>query len=327
MERARREGRVPGNQRASTAPDLGLEHFPCLLCGGRRARTLWPANLGGGDLASEAEEFDYSYASVTVGVKRHHRIVRCCACGLIYVTPRPTREAGEAIYARLRDERYASLRAERVEHFERDVRQIEGMSRRGPLLDVGCGSGYFLEAASARGWRPAVGVELNRWMVELGREAGLDIREASLGQCRFPAGSFQVISFWDVLEHTSDPLAELREARRVIRPGGLLVLLLPDASSFWARFLRERWWAVIRMHLYYFTPATLARLLEMAGWRIEHRTTHPKEARLEYLANLLQHQPSLHRLAAGFLRRSGLGRRVLAVDPRDQMKVYARPAG
>lgn len=307
-----------------TDPENGLEHVDCILCGSGDARTVWSSNVDGHLDDPQLEEFDYTYASVSLGIQRHHRIVRCVRCGLIYVSPRPTQAGGAGIYRRLRDERYASLREERVEHFERDLAELEQYGPTGPALDVGCGSGYFLEAARRRGWDPVRGVELNSWMVDLGREAGLEIAGGQLRDQGFPDGFFQLVSFWDVIEHMNDPAAELAEAYRILRPGGLLVLLVPDAESFWARILGERWWAVIRMHLFYFTRESATRLLEQSGFRVELVGTYPKRAKLGYLNNLFRDQPLIHRTVGSILDLTRLGRMEIAVDPRDQMKIIAR---
>lgn len=309
-----------------TDPENSLEQVHCMLCGSGEARTVWPSNVDGHHTDPQLEEFDYTYASVSLGIQRHHCIVRCVRCGLIYVSPRPTQAGGAGIYRRLRDERYASLREERVEHFEHDLAELEQFGPRGPVLDVGCGSGYFLDAARRRGWDPAQGVELNSWMVELGHEAGLDIAGGQLRDQNYPEGFFQLVSFWDVIEHMNDPLAELAEARRILRPGGLLVLLVPDAASFWARILGERWWAVIRMHLFYFTGETVTRMLEQCGFRVERVGTYPKRAKLGYLNNLFRDQPLIHRTLGALLDATRLSRVEIAVDPRDQMKIIARRA-
>lgn len=310
-----------------TDPDGNLEQVSCMLCGSGETRTVWASNLGPQGVDPQLEEFDYTYASVSLGVQRHHRIVRCVRCGLIYVSPRPTQTGGAEIYRRLRDERYASLREERVTHFEHDLEELEAWCDRGPVLDVGCGSGYFLEAAARRGWGPAQGVELNSWMVELGRAAGLEISAGQLREQRYPDQSFQLVCFWDVIEHMNDPAVELAEAFRILRPGGMLVLLVPDGESFWARLLGERWWAVIRMHLYYFTRATATRFLEQGGFQVEQVGTYPKRARLGYLNNLFRDQPLIHRTMGAILKITGLGKLEIAVDPRDQMKIFARRVG
>jgi SAM-dependent methyltransferase len=307
-----------------TDHDNGWERVDCQLCGCSEARTVWASTIDESGADPRLEEFDYTYASVSLGIQRHHRIVRCVRCGLIYVSPRPTQGAGAGIYRRLRDERYASLREERVAHFEQDLVELERFGPTGPLLDVGCGSGYFLEAARRRGWEPVRGVELNSWMVELGREAGLDIASGELREQGYPDGAFQLVSFWDVIEHMNDPRAELAEAHRILRPGGVLALLVPDAESFWARLLGERWWAVIRMHLFYFTRETVTRLLEQSGFAVELVGTYPKRARLGYLNNLFRDQPLLHRTVGSVLEATGLAGREIAVDPRDQMKIIAR---
>ena len=81
------------------------------------------------------------------------------------------------------------------------------------------------------------------------------------------------------------------------------------------------------MHLYYFTRETVTRMLEQSGFRVERVGTYPKKAKLGYLNNLFRDQPLVHRTVGSLLDASGLGRMEIAVDPRDQMKIFARRMG
>ncbi|MFQ5845460.1 MAG: class I SAM-dependent methyltransferase, partial [Planctomycetota bacterium] len=84
-----------------------------------------------------------------------------------------------------------------------------------------------------------------------------------------PREPFDVITFWDVLEHLANPRAALEAAFRRLRPGGLVLLSLPNFASYQARHFREDWYALsLPHHLYHFTPATLTKLLEAAGFRV-----------------------------------------------------------
>ena len=90
------------------------------------------------------------------------------------------------------------------------------MSSSPRYLDVGCSTGFVVEAARDRGW-DATGIDLNPSAVEFGRSRGLDLRTVALEDAGFAAGSFDAISLFDVLEHLLDPAAH---AARVHRPAG-----------------------------------------------------------------------------------------------------------
>jgi 2-polyprenyl-3-methyl-5-hydroxy-6-metoxy-1,4-benzoquinol methylase len=138
--------------------------------------------------------------------------------------------------------------------------------RRPRMLDVGCSVGATLLAARQRGWE-AVGVDVSRDAVDLCRREGLECRTVDDFDLPFPDESFDVLTAWHVIEHVQDVRWTLREWRRVLRPGGVLAMETPDASS---RMVRRRgtkyrrFWAP--EHTYTFTPDTLARFVDRAGF-------------------------------------------------------------
>jgi 2-polyprenyl-3-methyl-5-hydroxy-6-metoxy-1,4-benzoquinol methylase len=133
------------------------------------------------------------------------------------------------------------------------------------LLDVGCSVGATLLAARQRGWE-AAGVDVSRDAVEFCRDKGLDCQTVDDFDLPFPDESFDVVTAWHVIEHVADVSETLREWRRVLRPGGILAMETPDASS---RVVRRRgteyrrFWAP--EHTYTFTPDTLAEFVDRAG--------------------------------------------------------------
>lgn len=152
-----------------------------------------------------------------------------------------------------------------------------GLSR-GKILDVGCGSGFFLRALDPKQW--------DRFGVELS-EAAAETAERALGRGRvfagtltrstWPDASFDVVSFWSALEHTNEPRANLREARRIIKPGGTLIVQLPNAASYQARFFGGDWFAIdAPRHRYHFTLSTLDRLLSETGFQIYEKSFFSK---------------------------------------------------
>ena len=189
-------------------------------------------------------------------------LVECRECGLIY-RPGATEdraEFGETYYV---EGVYSDYTAER-EAIRRSaagrLRMLERAVRGRRLLDVGCAAGYFLEAAQARGWEVS-GLELSPYASARARASGIEVHEASILD---PPGLLPVdaITFWDTIEHISDPSLALTNARRLLRPGGVIAISTGDRRSVLARVLGRRWRLLSDpTHKFFFDEATLSRLL------------------------------------------------------------------
>ena len=118
-----------------------------------------------------------------------------------------------------------------------------------------------------RGWE-VTGVEPSPGACANARRGlGLSVHCGTLGEVSWSKGSFDVVTAWHVLEHCPDPSGTLAEIHRILRHGGLFMGEVPNAAGWGARLFGDHWyhWDVPR-HLYSFTPATLRRLLENAGF-------------------------------------------------------------
>jgi 2-polyprenyl-3-methyl-5-hydroxy-6-metoxy-1,4-benzoquinol methylase len=146
---------------------------------------------------------------------------------------------------------------------------LQRFPSRGRLLEVGCATGPFVEAAREDGW-DAEGIDPAAAAVAVGAERGLPLRAVSLEDAGYSqADRFQVIVMLHMLEHLADPAATLREARRVVAPDGCLVIEVPNLGSAEARLRGLRWSALTPPeHLTYFDRRSLARLLDATGWRV-----------------------------------------------------------
>lgn len=229
-------------------------------------------------------------------------IVQCAACRLLFLNPRPMPSEMGKFYppqyfapsapprkvSRIKQwvmEDFYSYPTASLPGFWRQVRKgllwpamilrlVRGREilpwiGQGRLLDVGCGPGRNMTAFKDQGW-DVYGLDASDAAVTSAREQfGDRVSLGNLDSVRYQPRSFDVVLFSHSLEHMYDPLSMLKEAWRILTDQGRLVITLPNIGSLEAR-LFGRWWFPWELprHLYHFDKATLARLLEQAGFRV-----------------------------------------------------------
>lgn len=256
-----------------------LEHVPCNSCGADDAETVFEAREPERGRADPTQIFRASGDELLVD-----RLVRCRRCGLEYVSPRLRGVVIVDSYASGEDPQYVSQLQARERTFNRALTRIERLTRaRGRVLDVGTAAGAFLAVARARGWS-VDGCEPNRWLAAWGsRHYGLQIRPGELFDQDLPRCSFDLVTLWDVIEHTPDPSRVIEHIAQLLTPGGLLVVNYPDRGSWLARVLGRNWPFLSSVHLYYFTRRTVTRLLSAHGFRVIEIRPYIQHLELEYL--------------------------------------------
>lgn len=203
-------------------------------------------------------------------------VVACTGCGLRSTEPRPdaqaiwryydsdiylptTRAAGGSLAVAYRAVRRLTVRL-RLGWLDR---------ARGRLLDVGCGTGEFLAHARDVGW-DVLGVEPSARAADQAEQLGIPVRRTD-DLTTVTDGPFDAITMWHVLEHLHDPGATLDAARRLLAPGGRLLVGVPNHTSLdAAAYGGDAWYAWdVPRHLWHFTPATLGRLLARHGFAVD----------------------------------------------------------
>ncbi|MBK9384100.1 MAG: class I SAM-dependent methyltransferase [Planctomycetes bacterium] len=241
---------------APRAEDALAEVARCLLCGSEES-----------ELRFEEPPF---------------RVVRCKSCALVWVTPRrdPSRlvEIYQTAYWHsdaAKDFGYTDYQRDASLYRRTYLRRYSAIARHcktpGEVLDVGCAAGFFLSVMKEKGWRTQ-GVEVSGYIAEFGRKNyGLDVIVGTLDEAAPVLGDrrFDLITFWDVVEHLPDPIAVLRRAASFLRPGGKLLLETQNVRSLFARVLGQRWQHYKHHeHLYHFDPRTVRELCRQAGLRV-----------------------------------------------------------
>jgi 2-polyprenyl-3-methyl-5-hydroxy-6-metoxy-1,4-benzoquinol methylase len=206
---------------------------------------------------------------------------RCSTCGHVLLAPRPTQAAIAASYD-IQDtgthstwdaqhdgrRRLWSKRADRVTRYYRQP---------GRALDLGAGFGDFLVELRMRGWEVA-GTEVSENAVVRAGKRGIELELGQPEELDFPSESFDLVTMWHVLEHVPFPGRALDACARLVRPGGLVVIAVPNDSLFprlmaylitGKREARNALWGMRgpgeEIHLSFFSPRRLRRALERAN--------------------------------------------------------------
>lgn len=292
----------------------------CNLCGRDDYIVRFPATADGDPMRVDA------YRCTHPGYGHHGQIVECRHCSLVYANPRWPQEAVLEAYTAVEDETYVEERLGReltFRHHLKNVERIVGPANGRKLLDVGAYIGVFVEVAAEAGW-DAQGIEPSEWATAEARRRGLNVQAGTLASADLEEGAFDVITMWDVIEHLTDPACELEHARRLLRPGGWLVVHTMDISAPVARLMGRRWPWLMDMHLYYFSGATLRRMLNDQGFEVDWQRPQGRFLSLGYLATRLGGlQSGLGRAARALITRLGLQHKEIPVNFGDLMTIIS----
>ena len=278
-----------------------------------------------------------------------HRILRCRACTFMWLDPQPSQAALHEVYGAdyYRNRRFFDGDETIYGYFdcfsEHPAKEFDNHrildrltqlldppgSNGRRFLDVGCGLGYLMNAASHRGYQ-VEGIDYN-----------LAATEWVATNYGFPAfcGDFMnyqgeacdAVAMLDVIEHLPRPLAALEKARSLIRPGGVFALSTMDSDSLVSRLVGKRLedFRRTREHLFFFNRTTIREALARAGFEVLRIDSHGLTIQVDFLAQRVRlAYPRTGAALERLVRWLRLSNRKLHFDPRTKMIVYARrPAG
>ncbi len=291
-----------------------IKQTRCNLCGseqytlvhreGRSAR-----RVGRGDVFSDKPE----------------KVVQCLSCKIVYAIGRPAQALGK----RYSDMAVSPVLLREEEGFRRRARlilaKISNYKKRGRMLEIGSGPGFFLHEARKLGWE-VQGADLSVLAKEYSEDKlGVPVFRGTVHEAEFPDRSFDVIVINDVISQFKDPKAVLQEARRVLKNDGVLYLSTPDIDSFWSRLLESRWWGIQNRHCFYFSKKTLESFFGVVGFKPIRYFPYPRVFTLSYWASRLGQYPLFIKAPIEWLSKTGnWGNKRIKVILHDQIGVIAR---
>jgi 2-polyprenyl-3-methyl-5-hydroxy-6-metoxy-1,4-benzoquinol methylase len=271
------------------------------------------------------------------GYAQLHRIVRCKRCELMYANPQELidceRFLNDPVELDPNNPSVAQYYRKQEIQIPDNLKALEVLNQmrpqRGKLLEIGCFRGVFAECIRAAGWE-VTGLEPDAGAFRHAREKyGLNVVHGVLPHPELKADTFDAVVLLHVIEHMPDPAANLREIRRLMKPGGVFVVETPRFDSLMFKVLgrRERSVGNCNGHIYFFTVPTLTRLLENNGFEV---------ARVDLVGRTLTADRFLYNLGVisksqGVMNFVGKVSRVLRlhrwifhINVRDMQRVYCR---
>lgn len=210
-------------------------------------------------------------------------IIGCERCGFVHITPLPTADDLDKVY---RNEYYTSEKPLYIERYKEDLKWWNNVyserfdtfesyldTSRRRIVDIGSGPGFFLLHGKERQWQ-TIGIEPSAQAAAHSRGLGLEIVEEFLDdQLAANLGLFDVVHMSEVLEHIPEPAGMLLRANRILNPGGLICVVVPNDYNPFQQALRtscsyKPWWLAPPHHVNYFDPDAIKKLLATCGFEI-----------------------------------------------------------
>jgi len=241
---------------------------------------------------TEKQRLDHCPVCVSADISEWQRVkgwplYKCACCAMVFSNPMPTEAALTLAYALPQPEYDAFFQTNCLDtemilgggmdnhRYQRAGRFLDQLERelpeRGRLFELGCGPGAFLEAAQQRGWLTS-GTDPGDWQDDLERDRNLGIQRCSLFDAEIEPGSIDTVFVSSVLEHIGEPMRYLRHFHKILRPGGvLLVVGLPNVKSLTISLGVDEWIGNHPpLHLQYFSPVSIRKALQLAGFSCCH---------------------------------------------------------
>ncbi len=291
-----------------------MAHVNCNLCG--------------------EDDFEVVFAK---GHAQLHQIVRCRKCELMYANPQESVDCDRIVLEEKLPgpedpgfPQYFRKQQVQLPDNRRALRVLNDFfPKRGKLLEVGSYMGFFANEIKCDGWEVTC-LEPFKGAADYSREHfNLNVMVGLLPQSVIPTATFDAVMMLHVIEHMPDPAANVRELRRMLKPGGMMVVETPRFDSLMFKLLgrRERSLSNCNGHIFFFTVPTLTKLIEKEGFKVERVDLVGRTLTADrFLTNvgLVFRSQSLIRGMRLLSAKTGLEKVVFHVNVHDMQRLYCR---
>jgi SAM-dependent methyltransferase len=275
---------IPVNSAPAESSVGPLEMVPtvCCLCETSEAK-----------LVGSGRDFEYDSCADTFSA------FQCETCGLVYLNPRPSVSEFKTIYP---DSYHAFEFSEEQYGFVYTVRRrleakrllswCDGIGADAKILDIGCGDGFHLDLLAEFGKKDWVlnGVDMDERAVEICLGKGLDVFCGTLDDAGFEEASFDLAFTVQTVEHVAEPVRFLNEIRKLLKPGGRLIVVTDNTDSLDFSINKKSYWGGYHFprHWNLFNRSNIKKLAERTGFNVESITTQVSPVNWTYsIRNML----------------------------------------
>ena len=239
--------------------------FSCALCQSTSYEMLYNQE----SLSEQDDCQDFMVTDNSYG--RHYPIVKCSSCDFV-TTLCPNDEFITSKYAEVEDPNYLAEEKNRRLPFIKLLKQLERLGQgTGKLLDIGSFCGLLPHEAKSRGF-DVVAVEPSKWAVQQARKRyNIKIIESVFPAEQDIGKDFKFVTLVDVIEHVTDLATVLMSINQLMADDGIFTVVTPNFNSLARRIFGEKWWHIRIGHLHYFDRKSLAKLLQLTGFRVIKR--------------------------------------------------------
>lgn len=207
----------------------------------------------------------YSHSLQTIKGYEQHYLVKCKSCKFVFCEPIPSTEELEEHYKSYGRNDYLSPIT--IKRYHEILDSFEPYRKTNKLIDVGCGVGYFLEAAKERGWE-VYGTEFTDKAIHICSGKGIKMKKGILDSKNYMPEEFDIITSFEVIEHINNPIHELNSFHKLLRKGGLVYVTTPNFNSILRYRLKSAYSNICYPeHLSYYTPKTLKKVFTHTGFK------------------------------------------------------------
>jgi 2-polyprenyl-3-methyl-5-hydroxy-6-metoxy-1,4-benzoquinol methylase len=294
----------------------------CPLCGKDNYKEVYPSTLTKKDF--DSQNIKKNLKNTLDNYKKHSRIVRCNECYMVYTNPLENFAQLLKGYEDVVDEEYVKTESFRKILLKEHLERIEKFTTPGRVLDIGCFAGFFLEIAKKRSWK-VHGIEPSTWATEIAKRKKITIIADDIENVSLKPNTYDLITMWDVIEHLPNPRKVLQTCHKAMKKNGIIALGTPNIESLVATLLKKNNPYLIRMHIMFFSPKTLRRLLEEEGFTILKVYSYGRTFPLSYVLDRIAINSTLYKKVKKFVNSSKfLSQKVIHVNIGDSFGIIAQ---